>query len=75
MKCRKVKPKPSSLLCIIICLGKRVLRTKAEAVWTVEGSNELSRLEDEPGGGVGDKADDGVHVCSRCNLAASCKSK
>ena len=74
MKCRKVKPNPSSLLCIMICRGERVLKTEAEAVWIVEGSKELSRLEDEPatGGGVGDKAEfEGVHVCSRCSLAAS----
>ena len=51
-----------------------MLKTEAEAVWIVEGSKELSRLEDEPatGGGVGDKAVlEGVHVCSRCSLAAS----
>ena len=51
-----------------------MLKTEAEAVWIVEGSKELSRLEDEPatGGGVGDKAEfEGVHVCSRCSLAAS----
>ena len=58
----------------MICRGERVLKTEAEAVWIVEGSKELSRLEDEPatGGGVGDKAVlEGVHVCSRCSLAAS----
>ena len=70
MKWRRVKPNPSSLLWITICLGDRVLRTEAEAVWTTQlvGSRLLSRLDEDPG--AGDMVA-GVHVCSRCNRAAS----
>ena len=50
------------------------LRTEAEAVWTTQlvGSRLLSRLEEDPGAG---DIVAGVHVCSRCNRAASCNQK
>ena len=73
MKCLRVKPNPSSLLWMIICLGDLVLKTEAaEAACTMTdpevGSSELSRLELEPGAG---EIVAGVHVSSRCSLAAS----
>lgn len=79
MKCLRVKPNPSSLLWITICLGDLELKIEAVAVCTTPGSRELSRLEaaDErpPGKKLVGVVVTGFHVeaevCSRWIRAAS----
>lgn len=55
-----------------ICLGDLVLSTLAEATTLpLVGSKEDSLELEDPGAGL---IVAGVHVCSRCNRAASCNN-